>query len=200
MIREGRITGIYGVWYDRGPGELIKGNGKTLTGVYMLHLDNARGYKCYANIETTFTEHMNTQDVYEILTDSKATSVSILLDEIQKDFNSLMGYTPIKTLVEFANIANAQTRKRDILLYWTTQRAADIPLRVRVQTDILLQPVRVHADGTRCTMASCSRKHYIQVYSREPARLKPIIILDCANVGKFYNTNQILSDRICSNE
>lgn len=197
MSREGRITGIYGVWYDRSPGELIKGNGKTLTGVYYLSLDEKRGYKCYANIDTTFTEHMDTKEVYELFTDSKATGISILLDELQKDFNSLMGYTPVKSLVEFSNIASAQTRKRDILLYWTTQRAADIPLRARVQTDILLQPVRIHPDGKRCVMASCSRKHYIQVYSREPARIRPIKTLDCANVGKLYNTNQVLTDRIC---
>lgn len=197
-MREGRITGIYGVWYDRGPGELIKGNGKTLTGVYMLHLDNKRGYKCYANVDTTFTERMNTADVYELFTDSTATGISILLDEIQKDFNSLAGYTPVKTLVEFANIASAQTRKRDILLYWTTQRAYDIPMRVRVQTDILLQPVRVHADGSRCTMAACpNRKHYIQVFAREPTRILPIVTLDCINVGKLYDTSKVLTDRLC---
>lgn len=198
MRREGRITGIYGVWYDRAPGELIKGNGKTLTGVYFLHLDNRRGYKVYSNIQTTFTEEMSTNDVYELFTDSKATGISILLDEIQKDLNSLAGYTPTHTIVEFCNIASAQTRKRDINLYWTTQRAADVPLRMRVQTDILLQPVRVHADGTRCTMASCSRKHYVNVYSREPMRLKPLITLDCANVGKLYDTTQVLTDRLCS--
>lgn len=196
MKREGRITGIYGVWYDRSPGELIKGNGKTLTGVYYLHLDSQRGYKCYANIETSFTEHMDTQEVYDLFTDSKATGISILLDELQKDFNSLMGYTPVKSLIEFTNIASAQTRKRDILLYWTTQRAADIPLRARVQTDILLQPVRVHADNKRCVMASCNRKHYIQVFAREPARRMPIVTLDCASVGKLYDTNQVLTDRI----
>ncbi len=200
MNREGRITGIYGVWYDRSPGQLIKGNGKTLTGVYLLNLDAHRGYKCYANITTNFTENMNTADVYEIFTDSTATGISILLDEIQKDFNSLAGYTPVKTLVEFCNIAAAQTRKRDINLYWTTQRACDIPLRARVQTDILLQPVRIHADGSVCRMASCSRRHYIKVYAREPFRQNSIITLDCINVGKLYDTSQILTDRIGYNE
>lgn len=196
MTIEGRITGIYGVWYDRSPGELIKGNGKTLTGVYMLHLDNKRGYKCYSNVKTSFTEEMSTSDVYELFKDSQATGISILLDEIQKDINSMAGYTSVKTLVEFCNIASAQTRKRDINFYWTTQRAVDIPLRMRTQTDYLLQPVRIHADKSRCTMASCSKKHYIQVYSREPFRLSPIITLDCINVGKLYDTSQILTDRI----
>jgi hypothetical protein len=198
--REGRITGIYGVWYDRSPGELIKGNGKTLTGVYLLNLDSKRGYKCYANIDTSFTEKMTTRDVYELFTDSTATGIAVLLDEIQKDFNSMAGYTPVKTLVEFCNIASAQTRKRDILLYWTTQRAHDIPLRARVQTDILLQPVRIHADGQRCSTASCSKRHYINVFCREPARALPIVTLDCINVGKLYNTNQVLTDRICADE
>jgi len=196
-MKEGRITGIYGVWFDRAPGELIKGNGKTLTAVYLLNLDNKRGYKCYSNVKTTFTEHMNTRDVYELFTDSTSTGIAILLDEIQKDFNSLAGYTEIKTLVEFANIASAQTRKRDILLYWTTQRAMDIPMRMRVQTDYLLQPVRIHADGKRCAMASCDKSHYIQVFSREPMRLKPIVTLDCRNVGKLYDTHEVLTDRLC---
>lgn len=196
MITEGRITGIYGVWFDRQRGELIKGNGKTLTAVYLLHLDMKRGYKCYSNISTTFTEEMNTQEVYELFKDSNASNISILLDELQKDVNSLMGYSSTKLIVEFANIASAQTRKRNINLYWTTQRAMDIPQRMRVQTDILLQPVRIHANGERCTTASCKQKHYVQVWSREPVRMKPIVTLDCNNVGKLYDTSQVLTDRI----
>lgn len=200
MITEGRITGIYGVWFDRQRGELIKGNGKTLTGVYLLHLDMKRGYKCYANIRTTFTEEMSTQEVYELFTDSQSTNISILLDELQKDINSLTGYTSTKLIVQFANIASAQTRKRNINLYWTTQRAMDIPQRMRVQTDILLQPVRVHSNGERCTTASCKQKHYVQVWAREPFRAKPIVTLDCQNVGKLYDTSQVLTDRMCSHE
>ncbi len=197
MRREGRITGIYGVWYDRSPGELIKGTGKTMTGVYMLNLDYKRGYKCYANMDTSFTDKMTTQEVYDLFADSTATGISILLDEIQKDMNSLMGYTAAKTIVEFCNIAAAQTRKRDINLYWTTQRAHDIPLRARVQTDILLQPVRIHADGKRCQVASCTnKKHYIRVYAREPFRPNPIVTLDCIAVGKLYDTTQVLTDRL----
>lgn len=199
-MTEGRITGIYGVWNDRASGELIKGNGKTLTGVYLLTLDKKRGYKCYSNVDTTFTEHMDTSEVYTLFKDSKATRIAILLDEIQKDFNSLQGYTSVKDLVEFSNIASAQTRKRDILLYWTTQRAMDIPLRARVQTDILLQPVRIHADGKRCTMPSCSERHYIEVFSREPYRMEPIVTLDCIKVGRLYDTNQVLTDGITQNE
>lgn len=195
--REGRITGIYGVWYDRLPGELIKGNGKTMTGVYFLHLDAKRGYKVYANIDTSFTEEMTTKEVYELFKDSNATGISILLDEIQKDMNSTAGFTSPKTLVEFCNIASAQTRKRDINLYWTTQRAQDIPLRLRVQTDILLQPVRVHADGTRCLNASCSnKKHYIKVFAKEPLKQKPIVTLDCTAVGRLYDSYQVLTDKM----
>ena len=196
MKREGRITGVYGVWYDRSPGELIKGNGKTLTAVYLMYLDAKRGYKCYSNIETNFTDSMSTAQVYELFKDSNATGISILLDEIQKDMNSIAGFTSAKTIVEFCNIASAQTRKRDINLYWTTQRASDIPLRLRVQTDILLQPVRIHADQSRCTNASCERRHYINVYSREPMRLNPIVTLDCQAVGKLYDTCQVLTDKM----
>ena len=196
MEREGRITGIYGVWNDRAPGELIKGNGKTLTAVYLLYLDAKRGYKTYANIDTSFTDKMNTSEVYELFRDSNATGISILIDEIQKDLNSLAGFTKSKTLVEFCNIASAQTRKRDINLYWTTQRAGDIPLRLRIQTDILLQPIRVHADNTRCTTASCSRRHYIKVFAREPFKHKEIVTLDCCAVGKLYDTRQVLTDRM----
>jgi len=194
--REGRITGIYGVWYDRLPGELIKGNGKTMTGVYLLYLDAKRGYKAYANIDTSFTDQMNTAEVYELFKDSTATGISILIDEIQKDMNSIAGFTSSKTLVEFCNIASAQTRKRDINLYWTTQRAQDIPLRLRVQTDILLQPIRVHADGSRCMNASCDKRHYIKVYAKEPLKQHPIVTLDCVAVGRLYDSYQVLTDKM----
>jgi hypothetical protein len=194
MRREGRITGIYGTWNVRGPGERIKGNGKTLTAVYLLYLDYKRGYRTFANIETTFTEKMSTQEVFDLFRDSQSTGISILLDEIQKDLNSLPGSTSPVLIKEFCNIAGAQTRKRDINLYWTTQRASDVPLRLRVQTDILLQPIRIHADGTRCNAFDCDRTHYVAVYSREPAKIKPIVKLNCSSVGCLYDTNQIITD------
>jgi hypothetical protein len=160
-------------------------------------MDMKRGYRVLANIDTSFTEKTSTAEVYEIFKDTNATGLSILLDEIQKDLNSAAGYTSTKLLVEFCNIASAQTRKRDINLYWTTQRAYDVPLKLRgAQTDILLQPVKVHSDMSRCTRANCDRKHYIAVYAREPMRHKPIVILDCAKFTGLYNTNQVLTDKM----
>lgn len=206
MKTEGRITGIYGVWDYRSPGQLIKGNGKTMTAVYLLHLDYQRGYKAYANIDTNFTEPMNTADVYALFKDSTTENIAILLDEIQKDMNSTSGFTSPKTIVQFCNIAAAQTRKRNINLYWTAQRAMDAHLRLRNQTDILLQPSRVHATvepgepSHVCDKASCTRPHYIRVYCREPMRYRPIVTLNCATVGELYNTHQVLTDEMVPRE
>ena len=206
MNREGRITGVYGAFAYREAGDLIKGNGKTMSAVYYLYLDYLRGYKCYANIDTSFTEPMNTADVYALFKDSTARDIAILLDEIQKDMNSTTGFTSPKTIVEFANIAAAQTRKRNINLYWTSQMARDVHIRVRNQTDILLQPIRVHATcgegerSIRCQKASCDRPHYIQVYSREPDRRYPLVTLDCAAVGRLYDTSQVLTDKMVEDD
>lgn len=206
MNAEGRITGIYGAFAIRESGDLIKGNGKTMTAVYYLYLDYLRGYKCYANIGTSFTESMNTADVYKLFKDSTARDISILLDELQKDMNSTAGFTSPKTIVEFANIAAAQTRKRNINLYWTAQMARDVHLRVRNQTDYLLQPIRVHATkepeerSDRCTKAACTRPHYIRVYSMEPARQNPLVTLDCCAVGSLYDTSQVLTDKMVPDE
>lgn len=190
------ITGIYGIWDYRLPGEGIKGNGKTLTGVYYLYQDYMNGISCFSNIGTTFTERMTTQEVFDIFRDKSIHGVSILLDEIQKDINSRSGTTSPKLIKEFCNIAGAQTRKKDVNLYWTAQRAMDVDLRLRVQTDYLLHPVRIHADKTPCSKLTCEKTHYIAVYSMEPMIIKPIKFLSCQNVGKLYDTKEVITDGI----
>lgn len=186
------IVGIIGCW-DIRTGS-IKGNGKTTTLTYYLHEDFRSGRITYSNYETAFTQKMTTQDVFDIFRNKTASNISIGIDEIQKDISSID--PDIELIKEFCDIAAAQTRKKSIDLYWTSQRAMNVHKRLRIQTDYFIRPVRIHKDRSECQSYDCKKEHYIAVFSHQPYKIKPIIYLDCQEVGKLYDTNEILTDRV----
>jgi hypothetical protein len=196
MKREGRITGIYSIFDARGRGELLKGTGKTITGMYYLRRDFENGYRALSNQETTFSESISTREVWDIFKDTEQKNLSIFLDEIQKDISSMPGVTDTKLIHAFCDIISAQTRKRNINLYYATQRLRAVHIRLIHQTDYLLQVQRVHSDTSRCREPSCIKEHFIYVYSRDPHRDKPITILVPENIGKFFNTDAVLTDNM----
>jgi hypothetical protein len=201
------IVGIYGCWDFRLPGEQIKGCGKTLAMVYYLYQDYLDGRRVFANCYTNFTKKMTTHEVYELFRDKETKRVAIGLDEIQKDLNSIR--LDPQLVIDFCNAASAQTRKKDVDMYWTTQRALDVDKRLRIQTDIFLRPVRCHSDGKLCNRKQhedgmkdgegCRLPHFIRVYDYTDgrnSRQKPIITLSCDAVGELYDTYEVLTDSI----
>ena len=124
----------------------------------------------------------------------------ILLTEFQKFFNSLG--TSTKTIKWIEGILT-QLRKLEIDLMWDSQRPISAGNRSREYTETYLVPQKFHLDdGTPCDQDICDsgpeRAHYIKVFSDVPFRDSPLCELICSDVGKYYETNEIIGDNLCS--
>lgn len=124
----------------------------------------------------------------------------ILLTEFQKYFNSLG--TSTKTIKWIEGILT-QLRKLEIDLMWDSQRPISAGNRSREYTETYLVPQKFHLDdGTPCDQDICDsgpdREHYIKVFSDVPFRESPLCELRCSDVGKYYETNEIIGDNLCS--
>jgi hypothetical protein len=124
----------------------------------------------------------------------------VLLTEFQKFFNSLG--TSTKTIKWIEGILT-QLRKLEIDLMWDSQRPISAGNRSREYTETYLVPQKFHLDdGTPCDQDICDsgpdREHFIKVFSDVPFRDSPLCELVCSEVGKYYETNEIIGDNLCS--
>jgi len=120
----------------------------------------------------------------------------VLLTEFQKFFNSLG--TSTKTIKWVEGILT-QLRKLEIDLMWDSQRPISAGNRSREYTETYLVPQKFHADDlTPCDKDICPREHLIYVFSDVPFREKELCVLIAREVGKLYETNEIIGDHLCS--
>jgi hypothetical protein len=120
----------------------------------------------------------------------------ICLTEFQKFFNSLG--TSTKT-VKWVEGTMTQLRKLEIDVMWDSQRPISAGNRTREYTETYLVPQKFHyEDETPCDMDICEKDHFIKVFCDVPFRDYPLVILNCKEVGKLYETNEIIGDLLCS--
>lgn len=120
----------------------------------------------------------------------------VLLTEFQKFFNSLG--TSTKTIKWMEGILT-QLRKLEVDLMWDSQRPISAGNRSREYTETYLVPQKFHADDlSPCDKDICPREHLIYVFSDVPFREKELCVLIAKEVGKLYETNEIIGDHLCS--
>ncbi len=120
----------------------------------------------------------------------------ILLTEFQKFFNSLG--TSTKTIKWIEGILT-QLRKLAIDAMWDAQRPISAGNRSREYTETFLVPQKFHEeDLTPCDKDICERDHLVYVYSDIPFREKELCILNCREVGKLYETDEVIGDELIS--
>jgi len=190
--------------------DLIKGNGKTILMVFFGALAFTSGKKILSNVKTSFSEYMKIEDMILYLTreiarceseninitTSEIYGIVILLDEIDKYLNSLGG-SPV--IINFVDRLVSQIRKIDGTIYMTAQRWGNVHRRMRIQTDQILKPKKIHyappeGDGKFCPLDNCLEPHAILGYSWYPHTEKPLVTIDCEIVGKWYDTRQFIPD------
>jgi hypothetical protein len=120
----------------------------------------------------------------------------ILLTEFQKFFNSLG--TSTKTIKWIEGILT-QLRKLGIDAIWDAQRPISAGNRSREYTETFLVPQKFHEeDLSPCDKDICDRDHLIYVYSDIPFREKELCVLNCKEVGKLYETDEVIGDELVS--
>lgn len=184
------IYGIVGTIDDYSTGGSIRGNGKTMAMTYYGYQAHKNGHTIYSNYYTNFSTIITLNELMDIFTNKNLSNTTVLLDEIQV-------YLPNQgvkrgILQDLIGRFISQTRKREIDIFYTTQRFKNLNNQLRIHTDEILLPVKTHEDGKQCASDKCKKDHYIHIFSQYSD--DAITILSAANVGKLYNSNEIIFD------
>lgn len=170
----------------------ISGTGKTCSMTGYLYQDYLEGKKVYTNYHTEFSEDiLGFQAMINKLKGIHSPDTILGISEMQTVLNSL-GSTQQQVL--FIDSFASQLRKIDVDIYYDTQRLMNIHKRLRVHTDVILIPYKTHLDNTPCYFNRCKKPHKIYVYSQKPFKQKPLICFDATEVGKLYDTLEIIYD------
>lgn len=170
----------------------ISGTGKTCSMTGYAYLDYMEGNKIYTNYQTEFSEEIiGFQAMINKLKGVVSPNVKLVVSEMQNVLNSI-GSTQQQIL--FIDSFASQMRKIDVDLYYDTQRFMNIHKRLRVHTDIVLIPYKCHLDNQPCYFNRCKKPHKIFVYSQKPFKEKPVQCFDASEVGKLYDTYEIIYD------
>ena len=173
----------------------IRGNGKTMSAVYLAYRQHKEGKKIYTNFQTTFSEKVTINELIILFKDDKLSNTTIILDEAQLYLmNSGVKSVVIKELI---NLFIAQTRKREIDIFLTTQRYKNLNNKLRIHCDIILIPIKYHLKNNKlttvCNSDSCKKPHAIVIYNIMSEEFLPYI-LNPSKIGKLYNSNEIVLD------
>jgi hypothetical protein len=191
--------------YDDESEAPISGTGKTLSMTGFGYLDSLSGKQVWSNYYTTFSDEIigfqamidkiknelkplqSYKDVFE------RPGLVLLVTEMQEILNSC-GSEQNKIL--FVDAFAHQLRKYGVDIYYDTQRFLNVQKRLRAHTDTILLPFKRHLDKRPCYSTQCLEPHLIDVYSIKPDRRDPIIRFIASNVGKKYNTYQVVKDKL----
>jgi hypothetical protein len=170
----------------------ISGTGKTAGMTGYAYLDYLKGNKIYTNYYTDFShETIGFQEMINKVKGVFSPNVKLCVSEMQNVLNSI-GSTNEQVL--FIDSFASQLRKIDVDIYYDTQRFMNIHKRLRVHTDVILIPFKTHMDNKACYYNNCKKPHKIYIYSQKPYKEKPIKCFNASNVGKKYETYEIIYD------
>lgn len=187
------ITAFVGTMSDESETP-IRGNGKTLSMTGLSYLDYLSGRKVWSNYQTTFAEEvLGMQSMIEKIGAEPKPDLVLCVSEMQQVLNSI-GSTNEQIL--FIDMFASQLRKLDVDLYYDTQRFNNIQKRLRIHTDVILIPMKTHLDNVPCNFDRCLKPHKIFLYSVKPRKPKYRCVFNAENVGKLYNSKEIILDKL----
>ena len=172
----------------------ISGNGKTNSMTAISYLDSLDGKTIWSNYETTFADKVcGFQEMIDEIGGIEHPDYILCISEMQQILNSIGSSTQ---QVLFIDAFASQLRKLDVDLYYDTQRFMNIHKRLRIHTDVVYIPYKCHMDNTPCNFNRCTKPHKIYLYSAKPFKEKYCAIFDASEVGKMYNTKEIVMDKL----
>ena len=169
------------------------GSGKTIMMVRYLLKDSLKGNMVYANFGLKNIRY-KPLDVLEILrleTNQKSLSnVSIGIDEITVFADCRMSSSIVNRLFSYFIL---QTRKRNVILYYTTQDILMIDIRLRRHTDIIVEADFVFDEDDMIHPIKDIRRYEIWDF-RDPRNsyMARNFIMNIKPYYKYYDTNQVI--------
>ena len=191
----GFFGSIPGCPHQRGK-QALRGNGKTLSMTVLAYQSYlAEDKDAISNYQTEFSRTVPTEEIGELIIAEDIRDSVIMITEMQLYLNSLGVNT--KRLHKFIGEVVAQSRKRDVDIFYDSQRYTDIHPRLRVQTDRAFLPRKFHIDGSACSLDRCKKSHIIKLFQHDPFEHNPILTLRADVAGQLYDSNEII---ICKKE
>lgn len=169
------------------------GNGKTMAMSYYGYQDHKKGRKIVSNYFTSFSEQMTVEEMVTLFDTTDLQNITLLIDEIHVIFDSL-GHKQGKTRL-ITNMIT-QTRKRKVDLYYTCQRWMSVNKRLRDMTTCVFLPYKIHlGTAQECNIDHCEQPHEIVITCQYPFKPWPLKVLNAREVGKLYDSNQIIREK-----
>ena len=194
------VSSIHGLGEDNDDYGSVRGNGKTISLVFSLHEDKEEGRKIFTNFKCKFADMLPAKQILEEINNNQEKymekGVSVGLTEMQTVLNSLGGSPEVS---KFCSFFAAQTRKRNVDVYWDAQVFWEVNNRWRNQTDNIFRPFKIHENGDLCPIDSCKQNHWVIIHGIKPYANYNILgeeIINCQETGKLYDTNQVIFDEI----
>ena len=176
-------------------GSSMRGNGKTLSAVYLAYLEYQKGKKIYTNFYTSFSTMYKMNDLIQMFSDNRLHDCLVIIDEGQVYLNN--SGVSVKTRKSLITNFIAQTRKADIDIIITTQRFMQLHKELREQTDVILLATKYHYNKhcltEVCKVDNCTKDHAVRLFNMNTGQYLPYI-LDCKEIGRLYNSNEIVLD------
>lgn len=194
------ICAFIGCYDEEDSNTPISGTGKTCGMTGFGKLDCDIGKTIWSNYHTTFShETMGMQAMIDRIKSEKIDyDLVLLVSEMQNILDSC-GSTQNEIL--FIDSFLRQLRKvgedkGSVDLCYDQQRFMSLQKRLRIHTTNILIPYKTHFDNSPCYSTKCKDRHKIFIYSYKPFIEKEIIIFDAPEVGKLYNTYEIIYDKL----
>jgi hypothetical protein len=192
------ITAFIGLDDDEDTELCIRGNGKTCSMVFYLYLYHVLGYLVWTNFHTVFSDKIiGFQEMIDTLRlmrkNGDNRKVVFGVSEMQDLLNS-MGTTKEQSL--YVDSFTNQLRKLNADLLYDTQIFKNVNIRLRRHTENKRIPFKYHIDGSECNFDRCEEKHIIKVFSLRPFKKGVRRILKAWEIGKLYNTNEMVIDQL----
>lgn len=194
------VSSIHGLGEDSEDYGSVRGNGKTISQVFALHEDKEEGRAIFTNYKCTLGKMLPAQKIIEEISNNQdkynEMGVSVGFTEMQTVLNSLGG-SPAVT--KFSSFFAAQSRKLNVDVYWDAQILWEVNNRWRNQTDYIFRPFKIHENGEICLIDRCKKDHWVIIHGIKPHIPYNILgeeVINCQEVGKMYNTNEIVFDEI----
>lgn len=184
----------------------LEGNGKTMTMTKNIAVEVFRTkYQAVTNYNTKIPDSvkLSLKEMVKEFKDDidrqkrkqplQFTHKVIGIDEMSTSGLSSLGTT--KAVSDFYGMLLNQSRKADLIIFYTQQRFKDLLKSLRQHTNNICMPEKYHySDNSICLNSNCNRKdHYIQVFRIKPKPYKLVDIIDCQKWGNLYNTKDYVS-------
>ena len=199
---------VVGLIDDENTDLCIRGNGKTCSLTYYLYRYYLQEYEVWTNYYTTFSKRIigfqeminRLREIHKENELKKQAGIIVKKNKIvlgvseMQDLISSVGSDKFQT--KFVDSFANQMRKLDADCLYDTQVLKSINIKLRRHTENIRIPMKLHLNEEYCNFDRCEQKHLIDIYSYRPFQKYPIRRIKAYEVGKLYNSKEMVIDEL----